>query len=227
MRRHGTAVFSELFHNDIGKCVLYQTLCDLTARCHNAKGFFLERIQLNERLLARRFFCPLHFFLFNDQRDDARAAQLLAFFDDKAGGSRGNHHFAKTVDAAQAVQINHEQAIYVRNQLHFSLFGFRSVHMLALTNGAQNIRRIVLVQHIFVVFPDVNMLFSHTEQNGNVLFLDNMSLAEHGIFRHALDNLRDVMTQHLSDCIFGSYQLHVCSPSCSSIGKNCCNCCCA
>ena len=66
-----------------------------------------------------------------------------------------------------------------------------------------------------------------TYEPKNVLFLDNMSLAEHGIFRRALDNLRDVMTQHLSDCIFGSYQLHVCSPSCSSIGKNCCNCCCA
>ena len=124
MCRHGTTVFSELFHNDIGKCVLNKTFCDLTARRHNAKGLFLERIQLNERLLARRFFCPLHFFLFNDQRDDARAAQLLAFFDDKAGRTRGNHHFTETVDAAQAVQINHKQAIYVRNQLNFAFFGF-------------------------------------------------------------------------------------------------------
>ena len=82
------------------------------------------------------------------------------------------------------------------------------MHVGALAQGAQDLRRVVLMEHVLVVFPDIDVLLTHAEQDGDVLGRDDMALAEHGILGDAPDDLGDVVAQHLSHGLFGFQQLH-------------------
>ena len=73
---------------------------------------------------------------------------------------------------------------------------------------AQDIRRIVLVQHVFVIFPDVDVLLAHAEQHGDILLADDVPLAEHRVLGHPGDDLGDVVAEHLPDCILYAHQFH-------------------
>ena len=144
----------------------------------------------------------------DDQRDDAGAAELVALFDHEAGGAGRDHHVAQGVDGAQALRVNEQQAVAVSDQLDFALFRLGGVHMLAETEVAQDRRRLVLVQHGLVVFPDVQMVLAHAQQHGHILLTDDVALAEDGALFLVLDDLGDVMAQHVPDGFFGFYQLH-------------------
>ena len=80
--------------------------------------------------------------------------------------------------------------------------------MRALTQGAQNIGCVVLVQHVLVVFPDVDVLFAHAEQHGDILRADDVPLAEHRVLGDAGNDLGDVVAEHLSDRVLNAQQLH-------------------
>ena len=80
--------------------------------------------------------------------------------------------------------------------------------MLSLADRAQDIGSVVLVKHILVVFPDVDVFLAHAEQHGDILLADDMSLAEHGVLGDARDDLGDVMAEHLPDRILHAHQFH-------------------
>ena len=80
--------------------------------------------------------------------------------------------------------------------------------MLPLADRAQDICCIVLVQHGFIVFPDVNVLLAHAEQHGDILLADDMALAEHRILGHTGDDLGDIVAEHLPDRILHAHQFH-------------------
>ena len=124
------------------------------------------------------------------------------------GGARGDHHFAQRVDRAQALDIYKQQAVRLGGQLDLALLGRGGAHVLALTDRAQDIRRIVLVQHVFVIFPDVDVLLAHAEQHGDILLADDMALAEYRILGHTGDDLGDIVAEHLPDCILHAHQFH-------------------
>ena len=80
--------------------------------------------------------------------------------------------------------------------------------MFPLAERPQTLRSLVLVEHSWRFFPDVQRLLAHTEQHGDVLRCDNVSLAEAGVFRHAGNNLRHVVAQHMPHGAFGFDLLH-------------------
>ena len=73
--------------------------------------------------------------------------------------------------------------------------------MLILTELTQDIGRFILVHLRSVLIPDVDMVLAERQQHGDILFRNHMALAETRILRHTADNLRDILTKHLSDCL--------------------------
>lgn len=139
--------------------------------------------------LARHFFGLLHGRLFDDQRNDAGAAQLVPRFYGNARRPGGDHHAAQAVHGVQALGIGQKQPVALGNQLDLPLLGGRGAHELVLADLAQHFCRIVFVQHVLVVFPHINMVFPHAEQHGDIFFFDDMALAEHGVLGDALEDL--------------------------------------
>ena len=80
--------------------------------------------------------------------------------------------------------------------------------MIAQAHPAQVFCRLILVQHPFLLFPDIELIFADGKENRNIFFCNNMSLAENSIFCDAADNLCDVVTQDRSLCIDGFNQFH-------------------
>ena len=73
--------------------------------------------------------------------------------------------------------------------------------MLVLAELAQDISRLILVHLRRILVPDVDVVLAEREQYRDVLFLDHMALAEPRILRHAANDLRDIVAEHLPDCI--------------------------
>ena len=208
VRRQLTAVFRELVHEHGRERILDQPLFDLAAGGHHAEGARPEGEKLQKRVGPCGLARLLHLCLFDHQRDDARAAQLVALFDRETACPGRDHHVAQRVDRAQAFGVHQQQAVCLGGQLDLALLGRGGAHVRALTQGAQNIGCVVLVQHVLVVFPDVDVLFAHAEQHGDILRADDVPLAEHRVLGDAGNDLGDVVAEHLSDRVLNAQQLH-------------------
>ena len=187
----------------------------LAARGDQAVALRLQRQKLQKRLAASRLFGGLHLFLFNHQRDDARAAERVALFH---GRARRNHHLTQAVDCAQMLQIDQQQAVYIRDQLDFALLRLGGMHVRSLADFPQDIRRVVFMQHVFVVFPDIDALLAHAEQNRDVLLCNDMALAEDRSLFYTPNDLGAVVAEHLPDRVLCFHQFHR-SSSCSAGAK--------
>ena len=82
------------------------------------------------------------------------------------------------------------------------------MHILVLADAAEYLRRLVLMEHILVLFPDIDIVLADRQKHRYVLFGDDMPLAEYRVLGHALDYLRDVMAQHMTHCVLGFDKLH-------------------
>ena len=59
-----------------------------------------------------------------------------------------------------------------------------------------------------VLLPDEDVVLAHGTEDGDILLLYHMPLAEPGILGHALDDLGQVMTEDLADGLFHPYLFH-------------------
>ena len=82
------------------------------------------------------------------------------------------------------------------------------MHVFADAEVAQDLRRLVLMQQALVVFPDEDVILSHTQQNRDILRRNDMALAKHRPFLFILDDLCDVVTEDMAYGVFGFHQLH-------------------
>ena len=73
---------------------------------------------------------------------------------------------------------------------------------------AQNGRRVVFVQHVFVLLPNVYMLLAYAEQHRDIFLADDVSLAEHRAFPFAGNDLGNIVAQHLSHGVLSFHQFH-------------------
>ena len=108
--------------------------------------------------------------------------------------------------------IRQQQAILICHQLDLPLLGGGGMHVGPLAQGAQDFRRVVLVEHVLIFFPDIDVLLAHAEQDGDVLRRDDVALAEYGVLGDAPDDLGDIVAQHLSHGLFRLQQLHCVCP---------------
>ena len=135
---------------------------------------------------------------------------LSPFFDDKAAGPGRDHHIAQRVHGAQPLHVDQEEAVDIGDQLDLALLRLGGVHVLAHAQIAQDLRRLVLVEHVLVVLPNIDMVLAHAQQHRHVLRPDDVSLAEDRPLFLVLDDLGDVVAEHMPDGFFGLHQLHGC-----------------
>ena len=191
-----------------GEFVLDETLFHLAAGGHDAEFLAFQRQKPQNGRIARQRFGLRHLFLFDDQRNDAGAAQLVAFVHHEPAGPGGDHQLAHGVQRPQPGQVHQKQPVRVGGQLDFALLGLAGPHVFVPADVPQNFRRLVFVEHGVVVLPDVKMLLAHRQQHRDVLRLDDVSLAEHRAFTFAGDDLGDIVAQHLSHGVLSFHQFH-------------------
>ena len=210
---HHRPEFCHFGNDDIGKRIFDTAVEHFTSCRHDAIADVPEGDDLHQWLGTGCLFCRLHLFFFNDQRNDPRPGQTVSFSDGKSAMPGGNHHLTQGIDPVQALRIDEKQTVTVRRQFYFAFLRFSSRNMTALTDIPQDDCRVIFMEHMFIIFPDINLFFSHRQQNGNVFRLDNMPLAEDGTLAHATDDLCNIMTEHLPDGIDGTHFFHrFCTP---------------
>ena len=205
---HLAAKLPHLCLNDGGKSILDAAVEDLISGGDKAVLLGLYGYQLHNGHVSGCRPGGFHTILFDDQGNDAGTAELVALPDHEAGGARGNHHIAEAVHRAQTLEIDQKQAVNFGRQLDFAFLRFGGEHMLVHADVAENIGCVVFMKHAFIVFPDINSILSDAQQDRDVLGLNYMALAEHGVLGHAADNLGNVVAEDLPDGFFGLHEFH-------------------
>ena len=126
--------------------------------------------------------------------------------------ARRDHDLIETVHSLQPLDVHAKEPVEFRGQLDLALLGGAGAHTVALAQRAQALRRLVFVEHALGLLPDIQRLLAHAQEHRDVLCSYNVALAEAGVLRHAGDDLRHVMTQHMADGIDGFDQFHSKSP---------------
>ena len=207
---HLTAELCKLCLNNRREGILYAAVKHLIAGGDKAVFSRPYRNKSNDRLTAGKLFGLLHAFFGYDKRYYSCSAQLVALFDHEARRPCCDHHIAEGIYGAQALEIYEQKSVGIGDQLDLSLFGRCGMHVLALAYATQDIRCLVLVEHIFVLFPDVNIILADAQEHGNILLSYDVALAEHRVLGNAFDDLSNIVAQNLSHCVFGFYQFHSC-----------------
>ena len=210
MLSHLAAELGKLCLNDRRERILYAAVEHLVAGGDKAVFSRPYGHKADYRLAAGQLFCLLHAFFGYDERYDPCTAQLVTLFDHEARRTGGDHHIAEGIYGAQALKINEQESVGVGYKLYLALFGRCGVHIPALAYAAQDIRGLILMEHIFVLFPDVNIILADAQEHGDILRSYDMTLAEHCVLGNAFDDLSNVVAQYLSHCVFGFYQFHSC-----------------
>ena len=127
---------------------------------------------------------------------------------DRIAVTCGDHQIVDGIDCDQFFGIDLQQTVDLGIQLDLALFHIGPGHVVDTAEGSQPLGSLILVQHAFGLFPYIQVLLSHGEQDGNVLFRDDMTLAEAGILGNAGDDLRHIMAEYVSDSFFGLDEFH-------------------
>ena len=208
VRRHLAAEFRKLCLNHRAEGILNAPVEHLVAGRDKTVFPRSHRHKAHYRLVPGKQFCLLHALLCNDKGYDARTAELVALFHHEAGVPCGYHHVTERIYGAKPLKVNEQQTVNIRDKLYLALLGRRRVHILVLADAAEYLRRLVLMEHILVLFPDIDIVLADRQKHRYVLFGDDMPLAEYRVLGHALDYLRDVMAQHMTHCVLGFDKLH-------------------
>ena len=121
----------------------------------------------------------------------------------------GDHDVLDGVDRHEPLAVHPEQAVTGGFQLDLALLDLAAGHMVVLTQGQQPLRRVVFVDHAGRHLPDIEMLLAHGEQDRDVLLRDHMALAEPGVLVLVLDDLGQVVAQHVAHSFFRTNQFHL------------------
>ena len=75
--------------------------------------------------------------------------------------------------------------------------------MIIFAHLVEDLCRLIFMKHMFILFPDINMFFSHAQKYRDILLGNDMTFPEYRVFRHPGNDLCDIMTQNLPDGVFG------------------------
>ena len=98
-------------------------------------------------------------------------------------------------------------------QADFALFHLASMSAGTEAQGAEALRRVVLVYVLRPNLPHVQILLAHGQQHRHILRGDDMPLAKTRAFEYPFDDLRHIVAEHLPHRVLGFDQPHSISPS--------------
>ena len=158
----------------------------------------------------------MELFLGDDERDDAHARELVALAYSHAALARGDHHLVLAIHGDKARGIDQKHAVTGGLELDLALFHAAADHVFLPAEGQKPLRRVVFVHHAGRHFPDIEVLLTHAEQHGDVLFRHDVALAEARVLILVLDDLRHVVAEHMAHRVLGFDKSHFFSTSISS-----------
>ena len=208
MLGHADAERGQLLFQNGREGVLNAAAGDLAAGRDNGSGFQPVGQQLKDRLACGDAVGGVELFLFDNERNDARAAELVSGVDGSVGMPRGDHQLVDHVDGVELFHVHAEQAVALGAQLDLALLDLTARHMLIFADGAQALGGVVFMEHSRLHLPDVEMLLAHREQHRNVLFGDDVSLAELRALEFTGHDARQVVAEHMADGVFRFNQFH-------------------
>ena len=59
-----------------------------------------------------------------------------------------------------------------------------------------------------IIFPDVDMVFTDRQQDGNIFLGYDMALTKNRVFGNASDNLRNIVAENMTDSVFRFHHFH-------------------
>ena len=185
----------------------------LRARRHHADLHLLIRQNPQQWLSARRLTYPLHHRLVDDERDHTHPRELRPRLDRHVLRDGRNHHILDLVHGVECILVHLEHARCRRGQLYLALTRLTRRHVLILTDVAQDRRRVVLMQQIRIVFPDIDVLLADTQKNGNILRADDIPLMETCSLSLPAHNLCNVVAEHHPHRILNTNLTHTALPA--------------
>ena len=123
-----------------------------------------------------------------------------------------NHHIRDVIHRIECILAHLEHARHRRGQLNLAFLRLARRHILTLAEIPQNRCGIVLVQHILIVLPDVDMLLADTQQHLDILRADHIALAESRPLALTAYDLRDIVAEHHPHCVLNANLPHGSSP---------------
>ena len=208
---------TQLAVNHRCKRILDASVKDLRARRHNADLHFSIGQDAQQRLRSRRLTHFFHNTLVDDERNHAHPRELRPCLHGEMLCNRRNHHIRDVIHRIECILIHLEHTRHRRSQLDLAFLRLARRHIFTLADIAQNRRRIVLVQHILAVFPDIDMLLAESEQDLDILRTDHIALAKTRPLALTTYNLRDIVAEHHPHGILNTNLLHSFSPVSSTV----------
>ena len=197
-----------LFQNHGGEAVLNAAVEHLVAGGDDTDLFRPEGKHTEDGSAGGGLFRTLHFALFDDEGDDAGAGQFIALFNGEIPMAGGDHHLPEGVYGQELAAVHLQETVDIGDELDLALFHGGGVHMLPGAQGVEDLRRVVFVEHVFIVFPDEDMILPQGEEERDILFGDDMALAEGRALFFAGNNLRDIMAEDLAHGLLCFHQFH-------------------
>ena len=194
MGYHFTAKLSHFFFNYRSERILDTTMKYFVSCSDHPVFFRFYRIQLQKRLSTGHCSRMFHLCFFNYKRNDSRTGQLVSFFYAESGRAGGDHHLSQSIYLPQTFHIYHQKSVNICDQLDLTLFWLCRMHICALAHISEDLCRIVFMQHVFVIFPDIDVILTHTQKYRDIFFPDYMSFTKNCILGHPFDNLGNIMT---------------------------------
>ena len=208
MEHHLYPQISQLFHQHRSELVLDAVIKDLVAGGDDGGGFAGEGKKFQQRFSAGGLLRLFQLLFLDHQRDDTHPRQLVARTDHRIGVAGGDHQFTHRVYRHQPVHIHPEEAGAVCFQLDLALFYRGGHHVLVAAQSQQPVGALVFMEHPLRLFPDVEPVLAHGEEQGNVFLGDHVSFAEGGVLGDAGDDAGQVMAQHMAHGLFGGDTFH-------------------
>ena len=116
------------------------------------------------------------------------------------------------VDGHERSRVHQKQSIAGGFQLDLALFHLAAIHVRIGTQGIQPLSGIVFMKRSGRHFPDVQVLLAHREEYGDICLHYHMALAEPGVLILALDDLGEVVAEHMAYGLLCFNEFHALSP---------------
>ena len=207
--RDGHAVLLQLRDDHGGELILNAPFEHLVAGGDETDGAQLIRQDLQQGLSGTDRLRLFERFLLDDERDHARAGELIPRFDRRVRMARGDHEPVDAVDRLQPLDVNAEEPVALGEQLDLPFLRLARAHVLVHAQAAHALCRLVLMEHAFGLFPDEEPFLAHAEEHGDVFLGHDMALAEAGVLHDAGDDLRHIVAQDVADGLGGFDFLHL------------------
>ena len=107
------------------------------------------------------------------------------------------------IQGKKLLRLNLQHTVAVSDKLDFSFLHLGGVHIFAPPHFIEHGCRIIFMESILPLFPDVNVVLAHRKKHGNILLPNHMTLSENRALLLSLNNLGNILAEGFPHCLCG------------------------